>query len=254
MSDRLLLAQLSDTHLGADWGIGDPEAGLRAAVEALRALHPAPAAVLVSGDLVTEGTDAEYTQLRELLEPLGVPVHPLPGNHDDRAALRRSFALPGAGDGPVHYAVELGPARLLALDSTVPGEDGGALDAGQLAWLAAELTAHPDTPTLIAMHHPPMATGIPALDAMGLPASARRSLGELVARHDQVARLVAGHFHRTIAGELGGRPVLVVPSTFVQMRLDFGMRELEMVAEPPAFAVHAFRDGELASHVQPVAA
>ncbi len=252
MSDHLLLVQLSDTHLGADWGIGDPEAGLRAAVEALRSLRPAPEAVLVSGDLVTEGTDAEYELLHGLLEPLGLPVHALPGNHDDRAALRRSFELPGAADAPVHYAVELGPARLLALDSTVPGEAGGALDAEQLAWLAAELTAHPDTPTLIAMHHPPLVTGIPALDAMGLPASARRALGELVARHAQVVRLVAGHFHRTIAGELAGRPVLVVPSTFVQMRLDFEMQELQTVAEPPGFAVHAFRDGGLLSYVQSV--
>jgi hypothetical protein len=61
---------------------------------------------------------------------------------------------------------------------------------------------------------------------------------------------VAGHVHRTIAGELAGRAVLAVPSTYVQARLIFSSDEIELIAEPPGFAVHAVLDGELASHVQ----
>jgi hypothetical protein len=38
----------------------------------------------------------------------------------------------------------------------------------------------------------------------------------------------------------------------VQARLSFNSDEIEVVAEPPGFAVHAVLDGELASHVQPV--
>jgi hypothetical protein len=38
----------------------------------------------------------------------------------------------------------------------------------------------------------------------------------------------------------------------VQARLNFNSGEIELVAEPPGFAVHALLDGELASHVQPV--
>ena len=64
--------------------------------------------------------------------------------------------------------------------------------------------------------------------------------------------IVAGHMHRTIVSELAGVPVLTVPSTYVQGRLDFQMRELEVAAEPAGFAVHAVLDGELVSHVQPV--
>jgi hypothetical protein len=62
---------------------------------------------------------------------------------------------------------------------------------------------------------------------------------------------VAGHVHRTIAAELAGRAVPTIPSTYVQARLDFSAGEIELVADPPAFAVHALLDGELASHVQP---
>jgi Icc protein len=252
MSSPFLLLHLSDPHIGANWDDGDPAARFAAAVESARALLPQPDAVLVSGDLTDNGSDAEYERVREILAPLAAPHYVLPGNHDDRHALRRGFGGPGAGGEPVQYAVDLGPVRLVALDTTRPGEDTGELDAARLDWLDAELAAAPDAATLLAMHHPPILTGVPSLDALGMPAADRRALGEVVARHPQVRRLVAGHVHRTIAGELAGRPVLAVPSTYLQARLDFASVELEFAAEPAGFAVHAVLDGEVMSHVQPV--
>jgi 3',5'-cyclic-AMP phosphodiesterase len=254
MASPFLLVQLSDPHLGADWADGDPVAGLAAAVESVRAIRPAPDAVLVSGDLADSAADAEYERVRELLAPLGAPVYPLPGNHDDRWRLRRHFGLPGADADPVRYAVDLGPLQLVVLDSTIPGEDSGALDGEQLDWLEGVLAASPGRPTVLALHHPPILTGIPAWDAIGLAATSRQALGEVVAGHPQVRRIVAGHVHRTIAGELSGRSVLTVPSTYVQGRLDFGLSELELAAEPAGFAVHAVLDGNVLSHIQPVGA
>jgi 3',5'-cyclic AMP phosphodiesterase CpdA len=55
-------------------------------------------------------------------------------------------------------SVDLGPLRLVVLDSTIPDEDPGALDGERLAWLEAELAAAPEQLTLIAMHHPPLIT------------------------------------------------------------------------------------------------
>ena len=49
-----------------------------------------------------------------------------------------------------------------------------------------------------------------------------------------------------------GQGVLVVPSTYVQARLNFAMQELELSADPAGFAVHAVVDGELVSHIHPV--
>ena len=60
MSDPFLLAQLSDPHIGAEWADGDPVAGLAAAVESVRSMGRQPDAVLVSGDLADNATDAEY--------------------------------------------------------------------------------------------------------------------------------------------------------------------------------------------------
>src|SRR5512132_1431431 len=213
-----LLVQLSDPHVGADWADADPVAGLAAAVASVCSLFPEPDAVLISGDLADHATAAEYDQLRELIAPLDAPLYVLAGNHDDRRALHRHFGVPGADGEPVRYSVDLGPLRLVALDSTLPGRDSGALEGDQLDWLDAELAAAPEQLTLIAMHHPPIVIGVPAWDEIGLAASDRRALGGVIERHQQVRRLVCGHFHSTITGELAGRGVLVVPSTYVQTR------------------------------------
>jgi 3',5'-cyclic-AMP phosphodiesterase len=223
---------------------------LAAVVEAVRPLEPD--AVLLSGDLADHATDEEYEQVRELVAPLGAPIHVLPGNHDDGRALQRHFGVPGGVGEPVLYSVDLGPLRLVVLDTTIPGEDPGALGPERLDWLDSELAAAPGAPTMLAMHHPPLLTGMPPWDDLGLPDADRRALGDVVERHPQVRRLVAGHFHRTMTGELAGRAVLAVPSTYVQARLDFTLQAIELVAEFPSFALHTVVDGELVSHIEPV--
>jgi 3',5'-cyclic-AMP phosphodiesterase len=252
MKRPFLLVQLSDPHLGAEWGGGDSVGMLAAAIVSVREVVPNPDAVLISGDLADHAVDPEYEQVRELVAPLEAPLYVLPGNHDDRLALRRHFDVPGADGEPVQYAADLGPLRLVVIDSKRAGEEHGELDADRLAWLEATLAAAPSTPTLLALHHAPVATGIPAWDELGLPAADRRALGKVVEAHPQVRRIVAGHMHRTISAELGGRNVLVAPSTYVQAQLDFGAEEVELSTDPPGFAVHTWVDGELVSHVQPV--
>src|ERR671934_78126 len=128
MKRPFLLVQLSDPHIGAEWGGGDSVAGLAAAVESVRALEPNPDALLISGDLADHAADTEYEQVRELLAPLEAPVYVLPGNHDDRLALRRHFGVPGADGEPVQYSADLGPLRLVALHSKRGGGDRGQPD------------------------------------------------------------------------------------------------------------------------------
>jgi 3',5'-cyclic-AMP phosphodiesterase len=245
-----LLLQISDTHLGASWEGVDPDACLRRAVEAIRGLPDRPDALLVSGDLTDNGAPVEYARLRELLAPLELEPHVLPGNHDKRAALRAAFGLAGDDGEPASHAVDLGPLRLVCLDTTIPGSDGGALDGGRIEWLDRTLDEEPERPTVLAMHHPPLRTEMPGFEAIGLADTSREALAEVLSRHPQVLRIVAGHVHRTIVAELAGRAVLTVPSTYLQSELHFTGSELTMRADPPGFAIHAFRDGALASHVQ----
>ncbi len=252
-SAPFLLLQISDTHLGASWEGVDPDQCLQRAVAAIGELPDRPDALLVSGDLTDDGSPAGYARVRKLLAPLGLEPHVLPGNHDLRGPLREEFGLPGAGEEPIDYAVDVGPLRLVCLDTIVPGSDGGTLDAERLEWLDATLAGGPGRPTVLAMHHPPLRTEIPTFERIGLAEEAREALAVVLARHPQVLRIVAGHVHRAIVAELAGRAIVTAPSTYLQVELDFTAPKLQMRPDPPGFVIHAFRDGSLASHLQRIA-
>lgn len=247
MPRPFVLAQLSDPHIGATWAGGDSVAGLRAVVASAAALRPD--AVVVTGDLSDHATDEEYARARELLAPLGAPLYVLPGNHDERAALRRCFSLPGEAAEPVQYAADVGPLRLVVLDSTRPGRDDGELSEEGLAWLDATLATAPAVPTLVAMHHPPILTGTPEFDAVGIEEAGRRALADVLARHPQVRRVIAGHVHRVVAGTAGGCGVLTAPSSYVELGLDLEDGGIDQAEGPAGFVLHVAAGGDVASHL-----
>ena len=242
-----MLAQLSDPHIRV--GGNDTEAvrALEDAVLAVAALDPAPDAVLLTGDVAQHRAPAEYERTRELLAPLGLPVYALPGNHDDPDALRAVF--------PSDAAVRCGPLRLVLCDTTLPGRDDGALGAARRDELEQALAADDATPTLLAMHHPPILTGVRAMDAIGLPEEDRAALAELVGRHANVHLIAAGHVHRAMVGRLGTCPVMTSPSVHLQLDLDLrpdGALTVGVVDEPRGFVIHLVAGGAITSHVQPI--
>ena len=230
-----LLAQLSDPHVNVGDGSGD---ALAAAVRAVLALDPAPDAVIVTGDVADGAFAAEYELAAELLAPLPMPVHAIPGNHDDPRALGDHFDVDG-------FAV--GDLRVVACNTALPGHVTGRID---LEWLESQIAG--DAPAIVAMHHAPLLSGIPALDEIGLPEEDRHGLAGLLARHPHVRRVIAGHIHRGAFEVLGGCGVLTCPSTHLNARLEIGAPKYTMLREPPAFMLHALVGGELVSHVQPV--
>jgi 3',5'-cyclic AMP phosphodiesterase CpdA len=251
-----VLAQLSDPHVDVGPGDAGSAEALAAAVAAVRRLDPAPDAVLVSGDLTNRSDARSYERVRELLAPLSMPVHVLPGNHDDREALRTWFTddpVAGAHGAPFQYTLRCGDVRLVVCDTTVPGRDDGRLDAGSLAWLEGELAAEPAVPTIVAMHHAPLLTGIGAMDAIGLPEADRSGLADLLRRSPQVRRVVAGHVHRACFGLLGPCGVFACPSTHLQVRWDPAGPRITLDPAPPSYGLHTvLAGGEVVTLVQPV--
>jgi 3',5'-cyclic-AMP phosphodiesterase len=248
------LVQLSDLHLRA--GEAAPAARLAHAVGRVAALAPAPAAVLLSGDLVDAPARAAYEQARELLAPLGVALHAIPGNHDDRDMLRAVFGPgPAPAGTPVRFAVDCGAMRLIGCDSKRPGSEGGALGERQLGWLDQTLAQQPSTPTLLALHHPPVLTGVRSMDAIALASEDRVALEVLLRGHPQVHTVTCGHVHTAMTGAFAGRALLICPSTNSALRLDLRARDDLPFAtsdQPLGFAVHALIDGRLVSHIQPL--
>ncbi len=197
------------------------------------------------------GRRAEYARLRHLLSPLPMPVYLIPGNHDDREALRQAFAdypkMPR--EGFIQYVVDDGPLRLVAVDTLLPGKPGGRVDAERLAWLDARLGEAPSKPTMIFMHHPPFKTAIEYMDGIGLEGA--DAMAEVVRRHPQVERVVCGHLHRSIQSRWAGTVAMTVPATAHQVDLDVRHDVgLSISMEPPGYALHLWRpDTGLVSHV-----
>lgn len=240
----MLIAQISDLHLRSGGrllhGQIDTQAALDACVRHLLGLRPAPDLLLATGDLADDGRPEDYRALRRALDRLPMPVFVIPGNHDDREALRAAFAdggyLPAAGEF-LHYTIEDWPLRLIGLDTVIDGEVGGGLCGERLAWLAQRLAEQPRRPTLIFMHHPPVPTGIGFMDTP--PFEGAAALKALLDGHPQVRQLVCGHVHRTIHipwGGDAGRPlaVAVAPSTVYQMALAIAPGDRFFLVDQPA--------------------
>jgi len=225
-------------------------------MDAVAGLLPLPRAVLLSGDLADEPSKAAYEQAAELLAPLGVPLHAIPGNHDERDLLRAHFGPgPAAAGTRICFAVNCGPLRLVGLDSASPGSAGGELGAEQLQWLERTLLGEPQQPTLLALHHPPVRTGVRSMDAIALNAEDSVALEEMLAGHPQVRAITCGHVHTTMTTAFAGRPLLICPSTNSAVRLDLRPRDdlpFAVAEQPLGFAVHTLIAGRLVSYVQPL--
>ncbi len=250
-----LLAQLTDLHIREPGRLAysrlDTAPYLAAAVAHVDRLRQRPDAVLLTGDLTDFGRAAEYEHLARLLAPLAVPYFLLPGNHDDRDQMRRSFphlTYLGTG-GFVQYSVHVGDLRVIALDTVDHGQSAGRLCGERLAWLERELALDPRTPTVIAMHHPPFRTLIGHMDRIGLSEGAER-LAEIVRGHPQVERIVCGHLHRTIYRRFGGTVASTCPSPAHQVCLDLAEDAASAwTLEPPGMHLHAWTGAALVTHV-----
>jgi 3',5'-cyclic-AMP phosphodiesterase len=243
----MLIVQITDFHIKARGKIAyrvvDTAACLGNAVAAVAALDPAPDIIVATGDLTDFGRPEEYELLRELLAPLGKPIYLIPGNHDEREALRQAFRGDGyfPANGFLNYAVEDQPLRLVALDTMIPGDPGGRVADESLQWLDRTLAAKPDRPTVVIMHHPPFVTGIAHMDRVGLKNI--DAVAAVLARHPQVERVLCGHLHRSIQARVGGHAIAsTAPSTAHQTALDLSANGPSVFTlEPPGYQLHLWR-------------
>jgi 3',5'-cyclic-AMP phosphodiesterase len=253
----MLICQLTDLHVRpmgqAANRVSETNMLTERAFRVVAAFNPRPDVVIITGDLTECGLTTEYANLSAMLaRTLSIPVYVIPGNHDRRENLRTGLAhLPGVTSDPhfIQYAVEDYPVRLVMLDTLVPGASHGELSSAQLEWLDRKLTEQPDRPTLVGMHHPPFATGIPHMDKIALVNA--EPFRSVIARHRQVERIVCGHHHRPIVGQCAHAIVSISPSVAHQVELTFDPTDPGAFNfEPPAFQFHTWHDNNgFVSHI-----
>jgi 3',5'-cyclic-AMP phosphodiesterase len=237
----VLIAQLSDIH--APVGLG----GLDRASDYLTGFDLA--AVLVSGDLSNPPHERGYPAVAERLGRLDAPVFVVPGNVDDRDAMRSTFENFGLwpASGSMTYEAMLGgKVRLIALDTTIPGEIGGELRPADLDLVARRIRPSSE-PVLLMMHQHVFQMGIESLD--GYRCAGAEGLEKLLSGEPHaVAAILCGHGHRSIATQFAGVTAIMAPSLRPGNPLAFDGQTEPALTDPPGLLLHDFATGRLVTH------
>jgi len=247
-----LLVQITDTHILPPgdmlYGNTDTAAHLAESVRQINAMRPKPDVVLITGDLVEKPDRACYEYFIDLIGELEMPTYVIPGNHDDPNVMREAFAGTShfpALDDTFQFLIEGFPFRILALNSHCEGTELPEFDHRRLSWLQYQLSRS-DEPVLIALHHPPMTTGIELIDMGG--SEWFQGLKSVLAEHSQVKLLICGHCHTDLYGRIGQVPVYMAPATSHQLIASRGSTvapSTVIVAAAPT--LHHYIDGNFLS-------
>ncbi|WGF89671.1 phosphodiesterase [Marinivivus vitaminiproducens] len=254
----MIILHLTDTHLVGDGlciGKVDTSSFLKSAMDAVLAWPFKPDAVIHTGDISDDGSVRSYETFKAEVARLGVPVFAVPGNHDDRDAMRKVLR-PGqphlAEEGFLHYTARLGALDLIGLDTLDHGA-AGRLCPERLAFAERALRASAGRPTVLFMHHPPLAVGMPFMDRIACAGA--EALAPMIEAHGAVQVVLAGHAHRTLTTRFAGVPFMLSASPAHQFALAIGDdRPVGFVMEPPSCLVHVWLEdaARLVSHVVPL--
>ena len=197
-----------------------PEVMNRGAIAEISALNPD--AVVVKGDLTSNGTIEEYDAFRAAYEPaFGDRLVHVRGNHDGYHG--------GTYAAIATQRVDLPGVTLAVLDTTTPRATPGRVTHDQLEWLD-DLAGSADRPVLLFGHHhvwSPDSAQRPEGYFGILPDDSER-LVEVVARHPGILGYFAGHTHRNRVRHIratGDRPWVEVacvkdyPGTWAEYRV-----------------------------------
>jgi Icc protein len=246
------LLQLTDTHLYADaageaYGVNTARSLEQVAEAVFSGDGPRPDAIVVTGDVSDDLSELSYRRLRAALDDRGVPVHCLPGNHDDPRLMAELL-----GSDPFRYCgrAELGGWGLVTVDTHVPGEVGGRISAAGLARLDGDLAAFEGRPVVVAMHHPPVLVGSAWLDRSRLGNAGE--FFDVVGRHPRVRAVLAGHVHQACDDLRGTVRVMTAPSTCAQFAP--GSARFALDPRPPGYRwLTLHPDGRIATEARWIA-
>lgn len=184
--------------------------------------------VVVTGDIIQDDSAEAYEHFRELLLPLKLRIHCVPGNHDIRDLMRPVCCRP-----PFSYCAfeEIGDWLLVGIDSCIKGDAGGEVTLEELDRLSEIVGRSPAKHVMVCLHHPPVPMGSKWLDTVGL-----KNGDEVLERLRMLGRIRAvafGHVHQDYDDVYEGIRILATPSTCAQFKP--GSDEFAVDDRPPAY-------------------
>jgi Icc protein len=164
----------------------------RGVIEEMQRLNEGrgPDAVVVKGDLTSDGTDEQYQAfLDHYAKAFGPRLKHIRGNHD--AYRGQTYAT----DAPLE--VTLPGVTLAVLDTVIPFQTTGQVPTAQLEWLD-DLGERADRPVLVFGHHHPWDPSSPTRSPgyFGINPDDSERLIDVVARRPALVGYFAGHTHR----------------------------------------------------------
>lgn len=246
----MLIAQLSDPHVTPDYSDLpiDPCARLDQVIDAINSRSIPLDLVIITGDLINNGTTEEYQLLRTYLDRINTRVLVLPGNHDDAPLMRTELVdfLPSdCAEGHVSYVIDEYPVQLVCLDTSFPGRADGVFDATRAAWLDDAL-ASSNKPTVVFMHHPAFESGIAFMDTMKLDNI--EEFTAIIAKHQHVSTVASGHLHRSLTTRIAHATAVGAPSTTHQLALNLDPSMAGLSLEPSGYLLHAWNGQAVLTH------
>lgn len=224
--------QVTDPHLfaAADGSLrGTVTAeSLKSVVDHIRRQQWPADFVASTGDIVQDDSAGAYQRFKEIMEPLGLPVHCIPGNHDVRPLMQAALA----GE-PWHYceSFDIGGWHIIGIDSCIDGDAGGCISSEELNRLNATLLQTAAAHVAVFLHHPPLPMGSKWLDSVGLR-NATEFL-DVITAAGNVRTAIFGHVHQEFDKMHGSVRIIGTPSTCAQFKPfedDFSLD-----SKPPAY-------------------
>lgn len=208
---RYRLVQLTDCHLLAEpdgWYQGcQPASHLQQIVTQLQ--QQRPDALILTGDLTQDHSEASYQLLAGLLSPLACPIFLVPGNHDDRELLA---GLSKQSPFIASDSLQLADWQLLLLDSK-GDTPAGSFELTKQYALQQQFMQSTAAHFWLFMHHHPQPLHC-FIDRYGL--NEQHAFWQLLQAEPRVRGLCHGHAHLAYQRQQQGIQLVGCPASSVQ--------------------------------------
>lgn len=182
----------------------------------------------ITGDMIQDESAEAYERFQNLVSPLNMRMHCVPGNHDVRDLMRPICSRP-----PFSYCAQetVGNWLMLGLDSCMKDEAGGEITDEELERLETIVSTCTAKHVVVCLHHPPVPLGSAWLDTVKL-----RNGDELLKKMQALGKIrlvVFGHVHQAYDETHDGIRIVGTPSTCRQFKP--GSENFAVDERPPAY-------------------